>query len=93
MLQFKGGWANRDIKDWFAEYASLLFREFNGQIPYWATLNEPIAIYIGYSADFLPPGFQNDRLGKAAKHHAMLAHGKAVRAFREIGRASCRERV
>ena len=82
-LQDRGGWADRSIKDWYAEYASKLFREFNGTIPYWATLNEPIAIYIGYGMrGHFPPGLGDERLGKAAKHHAMLAHGEGVKAFR-----------
>lgn len=82
-LQDKGGWANRNIKDWYAEYASLLFREFSGIIPYWATLNEPIAVYIGYAtAGIFPPGLGDEKLGKAAMHHAMLAHGEGIKAFR-----------
>lgn len=81
-LQNRGGWLNREIIEWFAEYASLLFREFNGLIPLWTTLNEPIAIYIGYAKRFFPPGLNEERFGKAAVHHAMLAHGEAVKAFR-----------
>jgi len=81
-LQDKGGWANRDIKDWYAEYASVLFREFNGLIPMWSTLNEPIAIYVGYGLGMFAPGLKDEKLGKCAKHHAMLAHGEGVKAFR-----------
>lgn len=31
-LQRRGGWLNRDIVDWYGEYASLLFREFGDSI-------------------------------------------------------------
>ena len=85
VLENKGGWTNRDVKDWFGEYASLMFREFNGLVPMWATLNEPIAIYAGYGLGFFAPGIRDEKLGKAAKHHALLAHGEAVKAFRAEG--------
>ncbi|MEH7414585.1 family 1 glycosylhydrolase [Neobacillus drentensis] len=85
VLENKGGWTNRDVKDWFGEYASLMFREFNGLVPMWSTLNEPIAIYAGYGLGFFAPGIRDEKLGKAAKHHALLAHGEAVKAFRAEG--------
>ena len=47
-LEREGGWLNRDVVDWYGEYASLLFKEFGDSVPYWATINEPIATYVGY---------------------------------------------
>jgi beta-glucosidase len=84
-LEDKGGWANRDVKDWFAEYATLMFREFHDVIPIWTTLNEPISIYVGYAMGGFAPGHKDEKLGKAAKHHALLAHGEGVKAFRAEG--------
>ncbi|GAB2883573.1 GH1 family beta-glucosidase [Streptomyces mayteni] len=81
-LEDRGGWANRDVALWFRDYAALVFQEFAGLVPRWATLNEPIAIWVGYGMGLFAPGHQDPRLGKQAMHHALLAHGEAVRAFR-----------
>ena len=83
-LEDKGGWVNRDVKDWYGEYASLMFREFGDVVPMWSTLNEPIAIYVGYANGGFAPGYNNEKWGKQAKHNALLAHGEGVK---EIGRA------
>lgn len=84
-LEDRGGWTQRDVKDWYAEYASLLFREFNGLIPMWATLNEPIALYVGYGIGIFAPGRRSQKDAKAAMYHALLAHGEGVKAFRAEG--------
>ncbi|WP_338533659.1 GH1 family beta-glucosidase [Paenibacillus peoriae] len=81
-LEDRGGWTNRDIKDWFAEYAGLLFHEFNGLIPMWSTLNEPIAFSVGYGMGIFAPGRTSPKDAKAAMHHGLLAHGEGVQAFR-----------
>lgn len=82
-LEREGGWLNRDIVNWYGEYASLLFREFGDSIPLWATINEPIATYVGYAAGFFAPGRKNEQYGRQANHHVLLSHGEGVRRFRE----------
>lgn len=82
-LEDQGGWQNRDSAEWFGEYASLLFREFGDQIPLWATLNEPIAAYVGYAQGIFAPGYCSERMGRQVNHHLLLAHGEGVRRFRE----------
>ncbi|MGP3968345.1 GH1 family beta-glucosidase [Streptomyces sp. 6N223] len=82
-LEDRGGWANRDIALWFRDYAALVFEEFAGLVPRWATLNEPISMWVGYGMGTFAPGHADPRLGKQAMHNALLAHGEAVRAFRE----------
>ncbi|MFF4028806.1 GH1 family beta-glucosidase [Streptomyces sviceus] len=84
-LEDRGGWANRDIALWFRDYAALVFEEFAGLVPRWATLNEPISMWVGYGMGMFAPGHADPRLGKQAMHNALLAHGEAVRAFREQG--------
>ena len=51
----------------------------------WATLNEPIALWIGYAAGWFAPGRQEPKAGRQAMHNAMLAHGRAVQEFRAAG--------
>lgn len=82
-LDKKGGWCNREIIDWYAEYASLLFRTFGEDIPMWSTMNEPIATYLGYSGGPFAPARGNEASGRTANHHLLCAHGEAVKRFRE----------
>lgn len=84
-LQDKGGWANRETISAFVHYAETMFKEFNGKIKYWITLNEPWCIsflsnYIGAHA----PGFQDLQLATDISHHLLIAHGKTVKKFREM---------
>ncbi|MDC7286409.1 GH1 family beta-glucosidase [Blautia schinkii] len=83
VLEEKGGWLNRDIVKWYGEYASVLFREFGDRIPLWATINEPIATYVGYAQGIFAPGHSSELMGRQANHHVLLAHGEGVRRFRE----------
>src|SRR5262245_64688961 len=39
-LDDRGGWLNPDIVNWFAEYASVVFRKLDGRVKMWSTLNE-----------------------------------------------------
>lgn len=84
-LQDNGGWANRETIDAFANYAETMFKEFDGKINYWITLNEPWCIsflsnYVGAHA----PGNQDLGLATQISHHLMIAHGKAVQSFRKL---------
>jgi len=84
-LQDQGGWANRETIDAFVQYAKTMFREFKGKIKYWITLNEPWCIsflsnHIGAHA----PGYQDLQLATDISHHLLVAHGRAVKKFREL---------
>ena len=81
-LEEKGGWLNREIVEWYGEYASLLFREFGNDIPLWVTVNEPIATYVGYGEGIFAPGHHSEAKGRQADHHILLAHGEGVQRFR-----------
>jgi beta-glucosidase len=85
-LQDKGGWGNRETIDAFVDYAELMFQEFSGKIKKWLTLNEPWCIsflsnFIGVHA----PGNQDLQLATQISHHLLVAHGKTVQKFRELG--------
>jgi beta-glucosidase len=76
-----GGWLNRDIADWFADYAEIIFKEIpNAKM--FATHNEPIATYVGYALKVFAPGFNVEKYGRQANHNLLLSHGKAVERFR-----------
>lgn len=81
-LQEELGWLNRDTAQKFADYASFVFREFGDEVDYFATLNEPIATYVGYGLGAFAPGLRGERFGRQANHNLLLAHGLGVKAFR-----------
>ena len=83
-LHTLGGWLNRDIADWFADYAELIFKNLPNA-GFFSTHNEPIATYMGYARKTFPPGFMNETWGRQANHNLLLSHGKAVERFRSLG--------
>lgn len=85
VLEDKGGWANRDVIEWYGEYAYNMFRELGDSVTMWATINEPIATYVGYGLGAFAPGHLNEALGNQARHNILVAHGKGVEAFRSFG--------
>ncbi len=85
-LQDKGGWANRDTTDLFAEYASTVHDALGDRVPTWTTLNEPwCSSLLSYAAGHHAPGHRDPREAVAAVHHLLLAHGKATRVLRDAG--------
>ena len=82
-LEREGGWLNRDIVKWYGEYASLIFRELGDSVPIWTTINEPIAVYVGYGLGGFAPGRKSEAFGRQANHHVLLAHGEGVERFRQ----------
>ena len=85
-LDDRGGWLNRDIADWFADYGRVLFERLDGRVKKWVTLNEPWVITDGgYLHGALAPGHRNMFEAPIASHNLMRAHGAAVKAYREIG--------
>ncbi|HEX5238473.1 MAG TPA: GH1 family beta-glucosidase [Sphingomicrobium sp.] len=85
-LDDRGGWLNRDIAKWFADYGRIMFERLDGRVKKWVTLNEPWVITDGgYLHGALAPGHRNVFEAPIASHNLMRAHGAAVNAYREIG--------
>lgn len=85
-LADKGGWRNRDIASWFADYAAAVHARLGDRIASTATLNEPWCIawlshFLGHHA----PGLRDIRAASRAMHHVLLAHGTAIQALRAEG--------
>lgn len=82
-LEELGGWANRDIAGWFADYTSVVAKHLGDRVGLWATLNEPqIFIVLGYYLGEHAPGVIDPTRFFPASHHVNLAHGDAVAAIR-----------
>lgn len=90
-LHHQGGWMNRDIHHWFAEYADLMGRELGDRVGWWMTLNEPsVFIVAGYKDGNHAPGFKMSTTeGLRCVHHTLLAHGNGTLALR----AACAQPV
>ncbi len=83
-LQEKGGWANREIADWFHEYASVMGSGLGDRVKYWIVLNEPqIFGMLGYMTGEHAPGIKDPLKYLAVSHHINLAHGSGVSALRD----------
>ncbi|MCC0022970.1 MAG: beta-glucosidase [Hyphomicrobiaceae bacterium] len=85
-LQDRGGWMNRDIANWFADYAVLIQQKFGDRLKAIATINEPWCVaflshYLGVHA----PGYRDIRAAARAMHHVLFAHGTAIKALRAEG--------
>jgi beta-glucosidase len=84
-LQDKGGWENRETIDAFVQYAQTMFKEFRGKIKSWITLNEPWCIsFLSNHLGAHAPGNRDLQLAADISHHLLLAHGRAVKRFREL---------
>jgi beta-glucosidase len=78
-----GGWVNRDVASWFADYAEVMFRALGDRVPMWATLNEPwVVTDAGYLHGVHAPGHMSWRETPLASHNLLRAHGAAVERFR-----------
>lgn len=85
-LQDLGGWPNRDITDWFAEYARVMFDRLGDRVPMWSTHNEPwVVAFVGYATGRHAPGICDYSQAYQAAHHLLLSHGKTVQLFRQGG--------
>jgi beta-glucosidase len=74
-----GGWTNRDIAGWFADYTAFVARRFGDRVKRFGTFNEPsVGTLFGYGLGWNAPGIARAESFFAAAHHLNLAHGAAV---------------
>ncbi|MFA3920123.1 GH1 family beta-glucosidase [Ruegeria hyattellae] len=81
-----GGWRNRDIAGWFADFAEIIMGRIGDRVHSVAPINEPWCV--GWLSHFLghhAPGLRDIRATARAMHHVMLAHGSAIQAMRALG--------
>ncbi|MGJ1286453.1 GH1 family beta-glucosidase [Sphingobacterium spiritivorum] len=84
-LEKKGGWVNRDIKDWFGEYVAICVRNFGDRVKNWMVLNEPTVFSAaGYFFGVHAPGRKGIDCFLAAAHHAALAQAHGARIIKAL---------
>jgi len=85
-LQDIGGWDNRDVTDYFAEYAFKMYDVLGDRVKKWITHNEPwVVAFIGNAFGEHAPGYKDFALAVRITHHLLLSHAKAVQAYRQSG--------
>jgi beta-glucosidase len=84
-LQHKGGWLNDQSPEWFKFYTKAVVDRYSDRVTQWFTLNEPqIFLGLGHNEGTHAPGLKLSRKDMLrATHHALLAHGHAVKTIRE----------
>ncbi|MGJ5820790.1 GH1 family beta-glucosidase [Paludibaculum fermentans] len=82
-LEDLGGWPNRDLADYFADFAAVLARRLGDRLTVWAPFNMPWTFTRnGYGGTSLPPGRNDLGLALKAAHTVNLAQGNAFRAIK-----------
>jgi beta-glucosidase len=84
-----GGWRNRDIAGWFADFAEVVVGRLGDRLHAVAPINEPWCVawlshFLGHHA----PGLRDIRAAARAMHHVLLAHGRAIQAMRALGQGN-----
>ena len=82
-LEDRGGWPNRDLASYYADFAAILAKNLGDRVTVWAPFNMPTEFTRdGYGTGGAPPFKTNiDQFLKAA-HTVNLAQGMAFRAIK-----------
>ncbi|KUG12613.1 beta-glucosidase [Elizabethkingia sp. HvH-WGS333] len=84
-LEVKGGWTNRDVKDWFSDYVAICVKNFGDRVKNWMVLNEPTVFSAaGYFFGVHAPGRKSIEGFLAAAHHAALAQAHGARVIKVL---------
>lgn len=85
-LQEEGGWANRDLAGYFADYVALVAHRLGDRVHHWITHNEPwVTSFLGYGLGMHAPGIKDLASAVQVSHHLLLSHGRAVEVLRDLG--------
>jgi beta-glucosidase len=81
-----GGWRNRDVAGWLADFTEVVMRRIGDRVWSAAPINEPWCV--GWLSHFMgihAPGLRDVRATARAMHHVLLAHGRSVEVMRGLG--------
>jgi beta-glucosidase len=88
-LHCRGGWLNREIADWFAEYTRIVVERLGDRVKHWMTLNEPaVFAVVGYRDGRHAPGEKYDIPEMLRLIHViLLSHGRSAQAIRAAAKS------
>jgi beta-glucosidase len=82
-LEDIGGWPNRDLAEYFRDYAAVVADSLGDRVKHWMAFNEPwIFTILGYLTGIHAPGRHEPVEAMKATHTVNLAQGSAIRALR-----------
>lgn len=85
VLEKSGGWKNRRIVDWFAEYTAVCAHAFGDRVRHWIVLNEPMAVAgLGYTTGEHAPGNKGIHNFLPVVHHLALSQAEGGRVLRRL---------
>lgn len=74
-LLARGGWSNRDVAGWFADYCATVAGRLGDRVKWWTTLNEPFVVAEqGHLVGAHAPGMRNIFATGQAVHNQLRAH-------------------
>lgn len=81
-----GGWTNRDVAHWFADFSECITARIGDRVAAVATINEPWCVaWLSHFMGIHAPGHRDIRAAARAMHHVLLAHGASVERLRAMG--------
>jgi beta-glucosidase len=81
-----GGWRNRDMAGWFADFTETVMGRIGDRMWSAAPINEPWCVaWLSHFAGHHAPGLRDIRATARAMHHVLLAHGRAIEVMRGLG--------
>ena len=86
VLHDMGGWENRQVCQYFSDYAQGIAERFGDSVVSIVTHNEPwVVAILGYESGLFAPGIKNRKIAMQVSHHLLLSHGMALQQMRSIG--------
>ena len=84
-LEDKGGWTNREVVEWFANFAALCAKSFGDRVKHWMVMNEPsVFVGAGYFLGIHAPGRTGLKNFLPAIHHALLSISAGGAVLKEL---------
>ena len=84
-LEKKGGWTNRDVISWFADYTEVCAKHFGDRVKHWMVMNEPMVFTgAGYFLGIHAPGRTGANNFIPAVHHTVLSISEGGRILKQM---------
>ena len=84
VLEARGGWANRNIIDWFSEYAEVVTMEYGSKVKNWMVINEQLSFTGGgYMEGIFAPGKKKLNSFLKSVHNSVLCNAEGGRIIRK----------
>lgn len=88
-LEDEGGWPNRALATYFADYAETVVRKIGDRVSHFMTFNEPWPMcFLGYRDGQHAPGRRDKKAAFEAAYTVNLAHGLAYERIKSVAPAS-----